>query len=226
MAILKTGYLSPFKNKLGNGVGRRWRNLNVIAEYNGTPKNPRTTDQQIQRTIFAVLSELSRSFKSTLDDALGGVCAGTKIFPRAKFISLNKGAVTSSVPGSAVVAYSDIVIARGGVTSVQFGAPAFDTPQTVECSFVDGAFKAAYPNANMADVKVRLVAYCPDAKLAVFSDTVGTTDPATIVVPTYWNGMKVHVFGYTRWDGDDMPEYGLKKGDVSDSMYLGNGTIG
>lgn len=226
MAIIKTGFLSPFKNKLGNGVGRRWRNLNIVAEYNGNPRNPRTTAQQNQRAMFRTLSELGRSFKGILSDSLGGICEGTKTFPRAKFISLNKGAVQASNPDSVNVSYMDIIVARGGVTSVQFGTPDFDTPQTIECSFVDGAFKAAYPNADMAKVKVRLIAYSPDAKLAVFSDTVGTSDPATLVVPDYWNGFKVHVYGYTRWDGDDMPEYGLKKGDVSDSMYIGQGNIG
>lgn len=226
MAILKTGYLSPFKNKLGNGVGRRWRNLNVIAEYNGTPRNPRTTDQLKQRAVFSVLSNLSRAFKSTLDDSLGGICEGTKSFPRAKFISLNKSVATAANPQSVSVMFSDIVVARGGVPPASFQAPQFDTPQSVEVDFATHAFKAAYPNANPADLMCRLVVFCSDAKLAVFGDTKGDLNTASVIVPHYWNGMKVHVYGYLRYLGDDMPEYGLMKGDVSDSIYVGQGTIG
>lgn len=226
MAILKTGFLSPFKNKLGNGVGRRWRNLNVIAEYNGTPRNPRTTAQQIQRAIFSVLTGLSRGFKSVLNDSLGGICEGTKTFPRAKFISLNKGAVQASSPDSVNVTYSDMVVARGGVPPATFLAPQFDTPQTVEVNFGINAFKAAYPNADPADLKCRLVIYNPDAKLAVFGDTKGDLNTASVIVPGYWNGMKVHVWGYLRYLGDDMPEYGLMNGDISDSIYVGSGNIG
>lgn len=226
MAILKTGYLSPFKNKLGNGVGRRWRNLNIIAEYNGTPRNPRTTEQQKQRAVFRVLSSISRAFKSTLDDSLGGICEGTKTFPRAKFISLNKGVATAANPSSVNVVYGEIVVARGGVPPATFMAPQFDTPQAVEVDFGTHAFKAAYPNANPADLMCRLVIFCPDANLAVFGDTKGDLSTASVIVPQYWNGMKVHVFGYLRYLGDDMPEYGLKKGDVSDSLYIGTGNIG
>lgn len=226
MAIIKTGFLSPFKNKLGNGVGRRWRNLNIVAEYNGNPRNPRTTEQQNQRACFSVLSNLSRAFKTTLADSLGGICEGTKSFPRAKFISLNKGAVQASNPDSVNVSYMDMIIARGGLTPAEFGAPQLDTPQTVEVSFGTHAFKAAYPHANPADLMCRLVIYCPDAKLAVFGDTKGDLNTASVIVPQYWNGMKVHIFGYLRYLGDDMPEYGLMKGAVSDSIYVGSGNIG
>lgn len=226
MAIIKTGFLSPFKNKLGNGVGRRWRNLNVVAEYNGSPRNPRTKAQQNHRAVFSVLSNLARAFKSTLADGLGGICAGTKTFPRAKFISLNKGVAQASNPDSVNVMYGDIVVARGSVTPATFDAPQFDTPQAVEVNFGTHAFKAAYPKANPADLMCRLVIFCPDAKLAVFGDTKGDLSTASVIVPQYWNGMKVHVFGYLRYLGDDMPEYGLMNGDVSDSTYVGAGNIG
>lgn len=226
MAILKTGYLSPFKNKLGNGVGRRWRNLNVVAEYNGTPRNPRTTPQQIQRARFATLSVLARAFRAVLDDSLGGICAGTKVFPRAKFISLNDGVVTASNPASVNIAYGDIIVARGNVQNVQFGNPDFETPSTITVDFDDSAFKAQYPLAAVSNLKVRLVVYSVDGKFIMFADVDCTAGTASVVVPGYLAGTKVHVFGYVRWQGDDMSEYDLKKGDVSDSVYVGQGNIG
>lgn len=226
MAILKTGYLSPFKNKLGNGVGRRWRNLNVIAEYNGTPKNPRTTAQQTQRARFAQMSELSRAFKSTLVDGLSGICAGTKTFPRAKFIELNNGAVTASNPQTVIVTYDELIIARGPVVVPTFQNLAFDAPMQVDCDFGVAAFQAECPLADTEDLRVRLVVMCPDAKLALYSDTKATAASINMTVPEYWNGLKVYVYGYLRWEGEDMPEYGLNKGDVSDSLYIGFGNIG
>lgn len=226
MAIIKTGYLSPFKNKLGNGVGRRWRNLNVVAEYNGTPRNPRTTAQQTQRARFAQMSELSRSFKSTLVDGLGGVCAGTKTFPRAKFIELNKGAVSATNPQTVTVTYDELIIARGSVVPPSFQNLAFDAPMQVDCDFGTAAFHAECPLADVENLMVRLVVYCQEAKLALFSDTKASEGSISMHVPDYWNGLKVYVYGYLRWEGDDMPEYGLNKGDVSDSIYIGFGNIG
>lgn len=226
MAILKTGYLSPFKNKLGNGVGRRWRNLNVVAEYNGTPRNPRTTAQQVQRGRFGVLSELARAFSSTLKDSLGGICEGTKVFPRAKFISLNNGAVTSTNPATVNIDYGEIIVARGNVERPQFENPDFETPATVEVGFNLAAFEAQYPLADKADLKIRIVVYSVDGKFIMTKEATGDAGSVSCVVPDYLAGTKAHVYGYSRWDGDDMPEYGLKKGDVSDSMYVGQGNIG
>lgn len=226
MAIIKTGFLSPFKNKLGNGVGRRWRNLNIVAEYNGTPRNPRTTAQQTQRARFAALSSLARAFKSTLNDSLGGVCAGTKTFPRAKFMSLNDPAVTAANPTSVNISYGDIIVSRGPVAPASFGAPQFDTPQTVEVEFSLDAFVAEYPTADPKNLKCRVCVFSSDAKLAVFGEVKASLNTASVVVPTYWNGFKVYIFAYLRWDGDDMPEYGLYKGAVSDSVYIGSGNIG
>lgn len=226
MAIIKTGFLSPFKNKLGNGVGRRWRNLNIVAEYNGSPRNPRTTAQQIQRARFATLSELARAFASTLKDSLGGICAGTKVFPRAKFISLNDGAVTSSSPDTVNVDFGEIIVARGNVQGATYDAPEFDVPSTVSVSYDLSAFKAQYPQANTNNVKARIVVYSVGGKFIMTGEVAGDVSQLIMTVPEFLAGTKVHVYGYIRWDGDDMPEYGLKKGDVSDSMYIGQGNIG
>lgn len=226
MAIIKTGFLSPFKNKLGNGVGRRWRNLNIVAEYNGSPRNPRTTAQQIQRARFAALSELARAFSSTLKDSLGGVCAGTKVFPRAKFISLNDGAVSATDPNSVNINYGNIIVARGNVQGIQYDNPDFETPSTVSVSYDDTAFKAQYPLANSNNLKARIIVYSVDGKFIMTGEVAGDVSQISVTVPDYLAGTKVHVYGYVRWDGDDMPEYGLKKGDVSDSMYVGQGNIG
>ena len=38
----------------------------------------------------------------------------------------------------------------------------------------------------------------------------------------YWNGMKVHVWGFVEGNTPDMKNVGL----MSDSVYVGTGTIG
>lgn len=216
MAIYFAGYLSPIRNKLGNAVGRKWRTLDVLAVYNGRPRNPRTEAQQINRTIFGALASLSRSFSGAAKLGFKNICDGTPIPERSMFIKKNWDAVACETPGAATCSYSDIVIAEGMLPEAQFGSPSFADPLAVECTLT--------PNSDVdgasAQDKVYMFVYSPEACAGMFGDVKFRSDETIACnVPAYWNGHRVHVWGFAIGAGTD------NKGVISNSRYLGSGTI-
>lgn len=226
MAIYDAGYLSPIKNKLGNAVGRKWRNLNVLAVYNGSPRNPRTSAQTRQRNLFAAITELAMAFAMVAKVGFRNLCAGTKIFPRAMFIKKNFGALSVASGGSITIDYSNIVVSQGSVGNVNFGAPSFDDPLTAHVNFTAGAV-GTYPSAVQDDCKVRVLVYCPDARQSIMSSAVAlSAGGVDVVAPDYWNGLRVQVYGFVEYTGQGNSEYGLQAGECSNSIYIGQGNLG
>lgn len=217
MAIYFAGYLSPFRNKLGNAVGRKWRTLDVLAVYNGRPRNPRTEAQQINRTIFTAAASLARAFDGAIKIGLKPICDGTPIPERSMFIKKNHSAITCDTPGAATVAYADLIISEGSLPEAAFGSATFTDPLKVNVSQTD---TSDVDGALATDI-VRLFVYSPEAGTGVLGKadlrSVGTLE---CTVPAYMNGHRVHVWGFCYGD----PAY-ANKGKVSNSLYLGTGTI-
>lgn len=212
MAIYDAGYLSPIKNKLGNAVGRRWRNLNVLAVYNGRPRNPQTEKQQLIRTRFAVAASLARALSRALWIGLLNVTKGTSVPPRSKFISMNWDFFHADSPGSGSVDYADLKIAEGALVEANFGSPSFSTPNSIVVNMT--------PNADgqdaLASDLVYAVAYSPEDGTSVMASKTREDSQITIDCPDRWAGQRVHVYGFaTREDGSI----------TSMSRYLGSGTV-
>lgn len=217
MAIYNAGYLSPIRKKLGNAVGRKWRTLDVLAVYQPFVSNPNTEAQQIVRTRFGVAAKLSNAFKRALLIGFASICKGTKVPERSMFIKKNWENVQCATPGSATIDYTEMVIAEGSLPEIIFGNPSFAEPLKVEVPFSDNS---TVDGADSHD-KVYLFVYSPEAGAGIVSDgnvtRVGAT--ATVEVPAYWNGHRVHVWGFGVGNGND------NKGIISNSRYLGSGTI-
>lgn len=212
MAIYDAGYLSPIKNKLGNAVGRRWRNLNVLAVYNGRPRNPRSESQQLIRTRFAAAAAVARGLARALWVGLLNATKGTSVPPRSKFISMNWNSFHADSPGSAVVDYSDLKIAEGALVEPNYGNASFSTPNSVVVSMT--------PNADgqdaLASDLVYVVAYSPEDGSAVMTNKTREDSQITLDCPDRWAGQRVHVYGFAvRADGSI----------TSMSRYIGSGTI-
>lgn len=216
MAIYFAGYLSPIRNKLGNAVGRKWRTLDVLAVYNGRPRNPRTEAQQLNRTRFAGLASLAMSFASAVKIGFKNVCDGTPIPQRSYFIKENWNHVHANTPGQPTIDYTELVVAKGALPEAQFGAPSFADPLSVEVSMTDSS---DVDGADARD-KVYLFVYSPEAGAGKMGDTKVRADESIACdVPAYWNGNRVHVWGFAVGGGPD------NMGIVSPSRYLGSGTI-
>lgn len=217
MAIYFAGYLSPFRNKLGNAVGRKWRTLDVLSVYNGRPRNPRSTAQQINRTKFAGAASLACSFNAAIKIGLKPICDGTPIPERSMFIKKNWDAIQCDTPGAATVDYTELVIAEGGLPEAQFGAASFADPLAVEVPMND----SSDGNQALETDKVRIFVYSPEAGAGMLStEKVRDDDSIAVNVPAYWNGHRVHVWGFCYGAANT-----ANAGKVSMSRYLGAGTI-
>lgn len=217
MAIYFAGYLSPIKNKLGNAVGRKWRTLDVLSAYNGHPRNPRTTAQQIQRGRFGAAAILAGAFGDAVLLGFEAVCKGTKIPQKSFFIKKNWESITSDTPGSITIDYTTLVIAQGTLVKPAMGAPTFTNPLEVGVVNTDNSGTG---NAKATDY-IYVFVYSPEAGAGILSSGNKRADASvTVDVPASMNGHRVHVWGFAYGDPDHE-----NAGLVSGSTYLGTGTI-
>lgn len=227
MAIYSAGYLSPIKNKLGGAVGRRWRNLNVLASYQGNVKNPRTYNQQLNRLRLATISTIARGCQAVIRAGMTNYVAGTKTPARSFFIKENISAVTVVDTETATVDWTALKVSRGIIPTVAAGTAQFDTPLQVDLPFDVSNIATAYPS-YWNKMKVYGFIYCPDEGYGILSDPTSVSiagHTVSIMVPSLWTGMKVHCWLFTVVEEIGDNEYGWKNGDATDSVYVGSGNI-
>lgn len=216
MAIYNAGYLSPFKNKLGNAVGRKWRTLDVISVYNGTPRNPNTAAQKLVRTRMSAISKLAAPASTIIKAGFAAVCEGTKVPPRAKFIKENWARVQASAPGTVVISFADLKFSDGGLPVPDMTAPNFGEPLEISSDINDNADT---PGADANDI---IYMFCieQESRAMMVADTVTRSDSkATITLTQWWNGRSVHVYAFAVGDGNN------NKGVTSQTVYLGTGEV-
>ena len=110
--------------KLGPAVGSMWKGKNVYRSYNPFVKNPRTSEQQKQRTKFALLSNLARVFSPASNFGFAYKANSERIAQRSVFMKVNKDALTYNEPGFNIN-WDQIQCADGPVTAAVFGTPTF-----------------------------------------------------------------------------------------------------
>lgn len=223
MAKYAAGYLSPIKNKLGNAVGRKWRNIDVLAVYQPNVKNPRTEAQMANRNKMALVSELGAQLRAAIRLGFKGVTDGTKTFPRAKFVSENIALMPTS---GDIVTFSSVKVSQGSCPVPIFQLASFNTPQTVVFTWDGSALNGYLPDAVIANIKVVAVVLNRDYKQSLVSRPA-SFDRGNIAftMPDAWNGLKVQTWGFAYYDGADNAEFGLTNKMASDSTFLGEGTI-
>lgn len=217
------GILGEQYGKIGPVVGRKFRAENVYSAYQKNVSNPRSQAQQIHRTRFAALSILSHNMACGALFGFRVAAQGTNLSPRNLFQKTNWPSVTSSVPGRVNIDYSTIMVAKGGLSVVNFDVPTFDVPLTVSVLFEEyGA-----PCQRTANDRVFLYVYCPDANQGILSAATPLADgKVEIRVPQLWSGMKVHVWGFVRNEGPIDLVKDIPAGECSASQYIGTGNIG
>lgn len=220
MAIYFAGYLSPIRNKLGNAVGRKWRTLDVLAVYNGRPRNPRTTAQQVQREHFKIMSQLSLVFAPAIELGLTVATNGTPIPPRSYFMKKNWDVVSmSDDPISGTVDATSIVCGQGNLVPAETTAAGLDTssPLNAKVTLVDNSGTG---NALATD-EVYLFVYDKEAGAGILSGKKERNAEAIeIAVPASWNGHRVN--GYLLTIGAAGTD---NAGMVANSVMVGTGTI-
>lgn len=216
MATVNFGILDGFFGKVGTVVGSFWKGTPVMRAYQRRVHDRNNEAQQLVRARFAALGELSSSFLSALQLGFGKEAAGDHVTESNVFVKKNWEAVHAASPDSVSIDYTGLVIAHGKLPEVHFGAPQFDNPLQVALTFVGNE---NFPNADEND-DIYVFVYNPDGKSGILPAPVKRSEGRmTIDVPSYWNGMKVHLWGFAVGGGID------NAGIVSDSAYLGSGNI-
>lgn len=222
MALYCKGILGEFKNRVGTVVGRRWKPGKwAMASYQKYVRNPQTEEQLLIRARFSTLGEIASAFLAPIRIGLRNFAKRVQSTEIGEFVKLNWEAVEADSVDNVTVDFASMICAKGPLPNVQFGSPQFDTPQQADVAFdtneeVDGT--------SLND-NVYLFAYCPDAKCGVLSPASKRSDKSvSVTVPAYWNGMKVHLWGFT--EGTDKTGRNPTYGKLSNSVYIGSGNIG
>lgn len=217
------GILGDQYGKVGPVVGRKFREENVYSAYQKNVFNPRTEKQQIQRMKFKALSQLAHDFACGAIFGFRTAAKGTNLSPRNLFQRTNWEHIEASSLDSLHVDYSGMLVATGALSNVMFESANFDLPGKVKVTFAEyGA-----PCQRTAGDRVFVYVFCPDAGQGILSKEVETNEGSVLIeVPSLWNGLKVHVYGFVRNQGGPVEEFGIPAGECSDSQYIGQGMIG
>ena len=227
MGKMKMGILSAFKGKIGTVVGQRWRGAVMFQRaYTDDVRQPNTEAQQVRKGIFRAMVQLSKGFYPAHVIGMREISIRKPTMTTDnEFFRVNKSKITASGIESVSVDFTGLIVAEGPVPSVHFNTPQFDTPLQVDVDFDDNMEVAR----THEDDEVFVWVYCPDAKGGVLSEAAKRTDGSVSVkVPSYWNGMKVHVYGFVRSCGKPLAGgyRAFNPYQCSESTYLGTGNIG
>lgn len=216
MGKVQMGILDGFVGKVGTVVGSFWKGKPVMRAYKRQVSDAKSEAQQLLRTRFAAIGSLSGAFLSAIQLGFKEVAKRKKWTEGDIFVHENWGCVHADTPGAATVDYTELVIAKGNLPEAQFGAASFADPLTVEVPMTDSS---EVIGANAQD-RVYLFVYSPEAGAGMLGDVKYRADESIACnVPAYWNGHRVHVWGFAIGGGAD------NKGVISNSRYLGSGTI-
>ena len=210
------GILDGFVGKVGTVVGSFWKGKPVMRAYKRQISDRDSNAQQLVRTRFAAINSLAGAFYSAIILGLKEVAKRKKWTEGDIFVSENWGCVHADTPGAATLDYTELVIAKGHLPEAQFGAASFADPLSVEVPMTDSS---GVIGADARD-KVYLFVYSPEAGAGMLSHEANRSDASmSVAVPAYWNGHRVHVYGFAIGAGTD------NAGVISNSRYLGSGTI-
>ena len=248
-----------FQGKLGTIVGRSTRKGYMSLGIKATKvNNPQTPKQVLQRVLFAGAQRFANTtpiaaFAGFTRKAKTMRCSirnvVTSIYGKntqyAPVTGLPKGNDYFTLNGDGAVGttqiqdwgYKDFVFSDGTV-NYSVDVPSFDVPSTITLNLVNQE-----ENVGTTNYLHRIVVMCPEAEgWIVKTFTPAQAANATIVVPEAWNGMRVHVWGYTQYPDEnhtnvDYSQYGLMNSKAvranidsqslfSRTTYLGAGNIG
>lgn len=216
MGKVQIGILDGFIGKVGTVVGSYWKGKPVMRAWKRTIADQNNEAQQLVRTRFAAIGQMAGAF-------VYAIRLGFKQYARSKqmtegdvFVKLNWSCVSAEVPGIATITYGDIVCAKGNLPVPGFGTASFASPLSVEVPMTDTSEQIG---ADSHD-QVYIFVYNPTKKAGVMGDIKVRADESIAAeVPAYWNGDTVHVWGFAVGAGTE------NKGNISNSRYIGTGTI-
>lgn len=221
MAKINKKVLGYSRGKVADVVFAKFRTETIARGYQPQVRNPRTEKQQLQRARFTAMTNMAKGLVAGIYAGLGDLAQGTKMSPRNLFskLNLNTDVFTGVQPDNITIDYSKVIMSKGGFEVPTFGTIDTDTPLTVE-------FTVSSPvTAAGADTAAIGVIYCDELGQAIVKEVISTVGKISVTVPASWNGLKVQVWGFYKYDGATDVEHGLYSGMKSNSVYVGNGYV-
>ena len=219
MGKVQKGILDGFVGKVGTVCGSFWKGKAVMRSM-PRKKNASSYNfseaQQLVQTRFAAITALAGAFRQATLIGFKQVAKRKQMTEGDIFVIENWSFVNADTPGSATVDFSELKISKGNLPETEFGSVKFDTPLTVEAPITRGDVPIGADSSDL----VYIFVYSPEAGAGLLSEAVTRGDESVIAtVPGYWNGHRVHVWGFTVGGGHE------DEGMLSKSRYLGSGDI-
>lgn len=216
MGKVQMGILDGFVGKVGTVVGSFWKGRPVMRAYKRQISDRDSQAQQLVRTRFGAINNLASAFYSAINLGFKEAAKRKKWTEGDIFVNENWGCVRADTPGVATIDYTELVIAKGHLPEANFGTASFTNPLSVEVPMTDSS---AVIGADPRD-KVYLFVYSPEAGAGLLGNVkVRSDESIACTVPAYWNGHRVHVWGFAIGAGTD------NAGVISNSRYIASGTI-
>lgn len=215
MGKVQQGILDGFVGKVGTVVGSFWKGKPVMRGWKRAIRNPQTNAQQLVRARFAAAGRLTGSMHSAISIGLHNRAVSRHITEGDVFVDINWGHIHADTPGTATIDYAELTIAEGNLPEPQYGNASFADPLSVSVPMTDttGIIGAS------ADDLVYMFVYDPEAQAGILTKVKREANSISTSVPAYWNGHRVHVYGFAVGAGVD------NQGNISNSRYIGSGSI-
>ena len=207
MAKIEQGLLGALSGRVGPVVCYVNKGRAIIRSAPSTIRNPRTAKQQRGRSTFGAAASLARGMRAALEVGLRDVAQ--QISARNLFVSLNRDCI-SLVDGEAVVDYSRVRVAEGGLTGVVFGEVQQEEGCRLTVEFAPWAEQ--FDRTGRPSDYVYLYAYVPQWGEGVLSTPAQRLEQRVeLTLPAYYSGSELQLYGFV-WN---------RKNDASPSVWLG-----
>lgn len=120
MGTIKKGILGGFNGRVGNVIGSSWKGVSYMRSEAQNIKNPRTADQQENRTLFGQVSDVMSKAKQAINLGFAG-CAVKK----SAFNCAVQENMKLLVQGGSRYNVSSLQFSKGGMYAINPSAPTF-----------------------------------------------------------------------------------------------------
>lgn len=212
MAKLIEGILGGFSGKVGQVVGVQWKGKSCMRAYVARISDRRSPLQLEQRSRFTAMIRMAQQSMYAIQLGFKQKADEHQVTEGNWFTHRNTDAFRME-EGALTVDYERLKFSEGRLAGVTFAEPVFDSDCGLHVDFEDDR---NLPGTSRKD-SVYVYAYVPALGEGLLLPAAERQDEVLdATLPTYWRGCEVHLYGFTVG----------KKGGVSNSGYLGSGTVG
>lgn len=193
-----SGILGPYTGKIGNVVGGKWRGRYTTRVYTSEVANPNTEKQQQVRARFAELAKLASAMKCPIDMGFYYPAKQQRVLEQNVFFTENWRAVLATSVDDVIVNYSELLLSKGPLPSVQPVLPVdwgSTEHLTLEFPFSVNIGEGCGGSSVSATDEVYAYIYSPELGQGMLSSSaLASGQSVTMTVPNAWSGVEVHAW--------------------------------